>query len=70
MIEVAGNVGIGVNAYDIESIANGIYTIINDTQLAKSESEKGLKRAAEFTWEKTAKQTLEVYRKVGNKDIR
>jgi len=66
MVEVAGEVGIGVDAYDVESITEGLYQLISNSELSKQFSIKGLERASQFTWEKTAKETLEVYKQVAD----
>jgi len=65
MVEVAGDACIGVDAYDIESIANGILRPIEDSKLALEMARRGRERASQFTWEKTAKETLDVYHHVG-----
>lgn len=54
MPEVAGDAAVLVNPYRVESIANGIEKIVNDSDLRKSLIEKGLERAKLFSWEKTA----------------
>lgn len=62
--EVAGEAALYVDAYSTESIAEGLKKVFNDENLRKELSKKGLKRAAEFSWKKTAENTLEVYRRV------
>lgn len=62
--EVAGDAAYFVDAKSTESIAEGIRKVFNDGKLQKELSEKGLKRANEFSWKHTAEETLEVYRKV------
>ena len=59
--EVAGNAAVLVNPENIEDIAGGIERAMeNRTELIK----KGLTRAKEFSWEKTARQTLKIYEEV------
>jgi glycosyltransferase involved in cell wall biosynthesis len=58
MAEVAGDAAVLVDPYDISSIADGIEKILRGK---KGLVEKGLKRASQFSWEETAKKTLEVY---------
>ena len=65
--EVAGEAALYVDAYSTESIAEGLKKVFNDENLQKELSKKGLKRAAEFSWKKTAEKTLDVYGKVLNK---
>ena len=62
--EVAGDSALYVDAYSKENIAEGIKKVFKDEDLQKELSRKGLKRAEEFSWKKTAEETLEVYRKV------
>jgi glycosyltransferase involved in cell wall biosynthesis len=38
--------------------------VLSDRELAAEMSAKGLERAAQFSWEKCARQTVEVYRSV------
>jgi glycosyltransferase involved in cell wall biosynthesis len=56
--EVAGDAAELVDPFDADSIAEGIKNGLNRR---KSLIKKGLKRVKEFSWEKTAKITLEVY---------
>ncbi len=62
--EVAGDAALYVDAYSKENMAEGIKKVFKDEDLQKELSKKGLKRAEEFSWKKTAEETLEVYRKV------
>ena len=59
MPEVAGDAAVLVNPESMEEITEGIKKAMKEREdLVK----KGLKRAKEFSWEKTARQTLEVYK--------
>ncbi len=59
MPEVAGQAGILVDPLSVEKITQGIKKAIGDKEnLIK----KGFKQADSFSWEKTAKETLEVYK--------
>ena len=58
--EVAGDAAILINPYDTREITAAMQAIINDSELRKQLSEKGLKRANQFSWEKTGKATVEV----------
>lgn len=59
MPEVARDAAILVDPYDPASIADGITKVINRP---KGLIEKGIARAAKFSWDKTAKMTLDVYK--------
>jgi glycosyltransferase involved in cell wall biosynthesis len=62
--EVVGAAGILVNPLNIDEIVDAIIKIISDMKLKKELSEKGLKRAKEFSWQKTAIETLSVYKEL------
>ena len=58
MPEVAGDAAVLVDPYDLNSIVEGIKEAIkNKKELIR----KGFERAKEFSWEKTARETLKVY---------
>jgi glycosyltransferase involved in cell wall biosynthesis len=59
MPEVAGDAAELVDPYDTSSIKEGIEKIIRGP---KSYIEKGERRVKDFSWEKTAKMTLDVYK--------
>lgn len=67
MAEVAGDAGLLVDPYNVDAMAQGMYLLLSDTDLRNKLREKGLQRAQEFTWEKAAKETLEVYEEVHNR---
>lgn len=67
--EVVGDAGVYVNPYDVEDIARGIYKVLIDMQLQSNLSSKGLERAKQFTWKKTAKETFQVFEEVAS-DVR
>jgi len=58
MLEVASNAAALVDPYDVNSIAEGIEKALRGP---KGLIEKGLERVKDFSWEKTAKMTLDVY---------
>ena len=64
--EVCGDAAYYVNPYNIESIAEGMYKVLTDESLRRSLIEKGLERAKLFSWEKAAKEHLEVFKEVLN----
>jgi len=67
--EIAGEAAIQVGPNDIEGIATAIRGVLTYQELRKSLINKGFKRAARFTWEHTAEQTLQVYCEV-TEDLR
>lgn len=60
--EVAGEAGVLVDPNSVDSIADGLLKVLTDSNLRQQMIEKGLIRAQEFTWENTAKKTLEVFK--------
>jgi glycosyltransferase involved in cell wall biosynthesis len=58
MAEVAGEAAALVDPYETDSISGGIEKVIRGP---KSYVEKGLKRVQNFSWETTARMTLDVY---------
>lgn len=55
--------GIHVNGYDATDIAWGIKEVLKDKDLAKQWGKNGRQRVLkDFTWDKVAEQTLEIYR--------
>lgn len=64
--EIVGNAVIQVNPYNIEEIASGIVKALNDDSLRRELIEKGIRQAKSFSWEKTAKETLRIYKSITN----
>lgn len=65
--EIVGNTGILVDPYSVDDIARGIKEALElDEKERNSIIEKGLNRVRQFTWEKTAKETLAVLEEVYN----
>jgi glycosyltransferase involved in cell wall biosynthesis len=62
--EVVGDAALLVNPLDIEEIAVAMQRLLTDDDLHVELSEKGLQRARTFSWERAARRTLDVYRKV------
>jgi glycosyltransferase involved in cell wall biosynthesis len=58
--EVMGDAAILVNPVDVEEIAEGIRRLVQDSTLRLQLCERGLQRASQFTWEKTALKTAQV----------
>jgi alpha-1,3-rhamnosyl/mannosyltransferase len=62
--EVAGDAAIMVDPFDTQAISEAMLDIINDEELANTLKKKGTQRAKEYTWDRTAAMTIEVYRQV------
>jgi glycosyltransferase involved in cell wall biosynthesis len=61
MAEVAGDAALLVDPEDSESIAAGILEALADPEVAETLRVAGRDRAAEFGWEQTAMETIQVY---------
>jgi len=58
--EVVGDAGVLVDPFDVEAIADGIRRLVQDSDLRTELRQKGLLRAKEFCWDKTASRTREI----------
>ena len=59
--EIAGDAAAYFNPYEVGSMNEQIRKVIYDEELREELKEKGSERLKSFSWEKTAKQTKEVY---------
>jgi glycosyltransferase involved in cell wall biosynthesis len=62
--EVAGDAALLINPDDVEELADAILQIISDSQLRAQLVKKGKDQASLFSWERTARETLQVYKSV------
>lgn len=62
--EVVGNAGLLVDPTSIEEINNAMEKVLADEKLRQVLNENSLLQAKKFTWEKTAKETLQVYKMI------
>ncbi len=60
--EVAGGAALLVDPRDPGQFAEAVQKLLGHPQLRKDLIVKGLKRASQFSWERTAEETIEVYR--------
>jgi glycosyltransferase involved in cell wall biosynthesis len=58
--EVVGDNAVLVDPHDADSIAEGLVRVLSSPSLRDAMSREGRKRAARFTWEQTAHQTLQL----------
>lgn len=58
--EVVGNAGIMVNPKNIGALAEAMHKVLEDGELREKMVGKGLKRAAQFSWETSAQETLKI----------
>ena len=62
--EIIGDAGILVNPRDVEGWADAISRLLTDRGLREAMRRRSLEQAKSFTWEGTARQTLEIYNKL------
>ena len=64
MPEVLGGAGVLVDPADRQAWTSAIIDVVNNEQTRADLRTAGLRRATEFTWERTAKLTLDAFRRV------
>lgn len=62
--EVVGDAAVTVDPYDVDALAEAMHRVLADRELREDLRARGLARARQFTWERTARETLAVYREV------
>ena len=64
--EVVGDAGLLINPDETIELAEAIWQVLNNSHLQQDLTIKGQKRAQNFSWHKTAKETLKAYSKIIN----
>jgi glycosyltransferase involved in cell wall biosynthesis len=64
--ELAAGTAIEVDPMDVEAIADGLEKLLIDAALRTRLGAEGMRRAADFTWERAAAITLDVLRRIGS----
>jgi len=64
--EVVGEAGIMFNPLDTDSLVEVMRQVLTDSKLRDDMVTKGLEQAKQFSWERTARETQEVYNKVAS----
>lgn len=64
LTEVAGEAAYYFDGKSTEDLADAITKVINSESLRKELTKKGLEQAKKFSWQKTAEQTIAVYKNV------
>ena len=62
--EVVGDAGFQVDAEDTQALAGAMGEALHSPAQAQQFRQRGLERAAQFSWERTARETAQVYRAV------
>lgn len=68
MPEVAGDAAILIDPSSSDDLAESIEKIVNDTEFRQNLVKKGFMQATLFNWEETARQTLELFKKVAHEE--
>jgi glycosyltransferase involved in cell wall biosynthesis len=61
---IDGETGLLFENGNVRDLAEKILNLLNDKELREKMGKAGKKRAEEFTWDKIAKQTVEVYKEI------
>ncbi len=62
MPEVCGDAACYVDPHDVEDISRGIHEVMSDDALRETMTRKGLERAGLFSWERSAREHLELFK--------
>ena len=62
--EVAGDAALLIDPRDVQDLAEKLLQMAGCAELRATLAEKGLAQAARFSWEKTARETLQVYERL------
>lgn len=62
--EVVGQAALGFDPLDVQDIANALSKISEDAQLRDRLRQAGLEQAKQFSWNRTAGETLKVYQEI------
>ena len=62
--EVTGDAGLLVEPTDVEGLARQMERVLTDPGLRRDLRARGLERASQFSWDRTARETIAVYRQV------
>jgi alpha-1,3-rhamnosyl/mannosyltransferase len=62
--EIVGNAALLFDAQDVRGMSDSMCKILTDETVSAMLSKSGVERAASFSWEKCARETVEVYKGV------
>jgi glycosyltransferase involved in cell wall biosynthesis len=60
--EVVGDAGLLIDPHDVDELTVAMWRVLNDAELYREMRVKGLRQAAQFSWERAARETLKIYR--------
>jgi len=61
--EVVGDAGLLFDPHNVDELAVALWRVLHDSNLRQEMREKGLRQAQGFSWERAARETLEIYRR-------
>jgi glycosyltransferase involved in cell wall biosynthesis len=61
--EVVGDAGLLIDPHDVDELTVSMWRVLNDGELSQQMREKGLTQAGLFSWEKAARETMEIYQR-------
>ncbi len=64
--EVAGEAGLYVDPHSLNDLTDAMINILENNFLRAELRQKGLKQASRFSWSRTARETMDVFRKIAN----
>lgn len=59
--ETVGKAALLVDPYSVDSIAEGVYSVLSDPERQKVLRERGMERVRRFSWEHAARKTIDAY---------
>ncbi len=62
--EIIGDAAYYINPHSIDEITSSLTKVLNNQDLKRNLIKKGLKKSSEYSWNKTAKETLDAYKTV------
>lgn len=67
--EIAGDAALLFDPFNTEAVREALARVMDDAELRTSLRQRGLKRANEFNWTRTAELTLQTYREAARADL-
>lgn len=62
--EVVGDAGLLIDPFDTDALSDAMQKLVSDGDLRRSLAGKGLERAKLFSWNRTARQTLDIFERI------
>jgi glycosyltransferase involved in cell wall biosynthesis len=62
--EVVGDAALLIDPHDVDELTVALWRVLNDDELRQEMQEKGLRQAERFSWERAARETVDIYGRV------